>query len=31
MTVLKFLVIGGCHFWLLSFALLVAAAPGMAH
>jgi hypothetical protein len=31
MTVLKFWFIGWCYFWLLTFALIVAAALGMAH
>jgi hypothetical protein len=31
MTVLKFWCIGWCYFWLLTFALMVAAALGMAH
>jgi hypothetical protein len=31
MTVLKFWFIGWCYFWLLTFALVVAAALGMAH
>ena len=31
MTVLKFWFIGWCYFWLLTFALMVAAALGMAH
>jgi hypothetical protein len=31
MTVLKFWFVGWCYFWLLTFALLIAAALGMAH
>jgi hypothetical protein len=31
MTVLKFWFIGWCYFWLLTFALVVAAVLGMAH